>query len=343
MMRGFLVTVLSMLMGSLAMGAITDSEFETRERDAEFATWMSTLNLNSSAFTLKYKSTGTSVGLKIYQGSENVGKWVPENSATNVEAQVVSYAIGRYLQMSRLVVPSAYYQGSGGMLQTFRRMLESATEKNKWRLINRDALLEKLARNPDSMLGVYTADLRNEEVAELTDASRNTINQNHPIALFIRADGPQPSPVAQMSFRGVKTKDGKTPVNTELALAREFSQIMVLDILCGQWDRWSGGNVEATWTKDGVLHFLARDNGGAALSNSNHVSKYLQIVSRFDRAQIDRVRELGQKLSADPNGTAKFLKMWTKPKALQGRIQTLLNHVDNLRAQLGDAQVFFNP
>ncbi|MBX3017349.1 MAG: hypothetical protein KF767_05630 [Bdellovibrionaceae bacterium] len=276
-----------------------------------------------------------------YEGTENVGKWVPENSATNVEAQVVAYAIGRYLQMSRLVVPSAYHQGNGAMLEKFRAFMQNAVEKNKWRIINRDNLLAALARNPQTMLGVVTMDIRNEEVASLVDAARNTINSAHPVAQFIRADGARPSPTAMMSFAGVKTRDGKTPVNTELLLAREFSQIMVLDILCGQWDRWSGGNVEATWSKEGELHFIARDNGGAALSSSTQVSKYLQIVSRFDRAQIERVRALEQALAADPDGTAKSLKMWTKPKALQGRIRALLAHVEAMRARYGDAQVFF--
>jgi hypothetical protein len=325
---------------TVSAAAVSESELESRKKDLQFESLMKDLDLNDSQYVLKYKNTGTSLGIKIEVEKESFGKWVPENSATDVEAQVVSYYLGRFLNMSSLDVPSHYYLAKGRMLAEFKQMVTNASEKNKWRRENRDEILETLEDHPDDLLGVFTDHVRNAEALDIANPDANTINRNHPIAQFIQVTGPMPSKEKTMTLKGIKDKNKNTPSNTELQLAREFSQIMVMDILTGEWDRWSGGNVEGTWNDSGV-HFLARDNGGATMAGASGLKKYFGIVTRFDRGQIERVRHLHHLLNQDPEGTAALLRMRSRPKSLINRVNALLAHVNEQIEDHSEDKVFF--
>src|SRR5262245_54699044 len=314
------------------------SEFQTTPRDAEFAELMSKLNLNAEGIRLKYKDGGTSVGLKVDLSEKKLGKWLPRNSAGNPESQVVSYQLGRFLGMNELVMPSAYYQLDGAALSTFQRILQGARENNRWRRQNRDLNLAAIGQNPSGLMGVFTPLLEpnSEEAVGLANASANTINSANPIARFIRADGPLPSASRRMSLRGIKGGS-----ESELELARQFSQVMVLDILTGQWDRWSGGNVEAT-TDGSRVYFVARDNGGASMTGPGSFAKYSRIVTRFDRAQMERVDRLVHLLS-DRDQFAQLvaaLQLNSDPRFLLDRAQHLLTFVRTQNLQQGDGAFF---
>ena len=333
----FLLT--SFIFSRTVSAADLSSELQTTPQDVAFAKQMSELNFNAEGIRLTYKDGGTSVGMKIDQGNEKLGKWLPRNSAGNPEAQVVSYQLGRFLAMSALVMPSAYYKLDGEALSIFRKLLQGAQEKNRWRRENRDLNLAAIAQNPSGIIGVFTPYLehKSEEVVGLANSSANTINSADPIARFIRADGPMPSGSRRMSLRGVKEGGSES----ELELARQFSRIMVLDILTGQWDRWSGGNVEAA-TDGSSVHFVARDNGGASMTGPGTNAKYSHIVTRFDRVQIERVEKLVQLLSDRDQSTQliEALHLSSDPRFLLNRAQTLLAFVSTQASQHGDAAYF---
>jgi hypothetical protein len=124
---------------------------------------------------------------------------------------------------------------------------------------------------------------------------------------------------------------------TSLPLAIENARMDNL----GQWDRWSGGNVEAT--SDGSrVYFVARDNGGANMSGPGTFAKYSRIVTRFDRTQIQRVERLVQLLS-DRDQSAQLvaaLHLSSDPRFLLNRAQTLLAFVSNQASQHNDAAYF---
>ncbi len=336
-MKTLLLTVFAFSL-TTASAADLSSEFQTTSRDREFAELMAKLNLNAEGIKLAYKDGGTSVGLKIDRGDEKFGKWLPRNSAGNPEAQVVSYQLGRFLGMSELVMPSAYYKLDGTALSMFKKLLQGAPERNRWRRENRDTNLADIAQNPSGIMGVFTPALepKSQEVIGLANPSANTINSADPIARFIRADGPVPSASRRMSLRGIKGGS-----ESELELAREFSQIMALDILTGQWDRWSGGNVEAT-TDGSRVYFTARDNGGASMNGPGAFAKYSRIVTRFDRAQIERLEKLVQLLSDRDQSTqlTAALHLSSDPRFLLNRAQNLLAFVRTQAAQHGDATYF---
>jgi hypothetical protein len=323
-------------------------EFQNLDRDHAFSSFLTALDLESGAYGLGYKDKGTSLGLEIYNGDTKgkvIAKWLPENEAANIEGQVVSYHLGRFLGMGLLVIPSGYFTVHGKTLSSFQRMLDRASESNSLRLANQSALSDALSRNPNSMQGALMPKLAATkwEVVGLADTDNNTINRSHPIASFINVRGPMPSNSRAMTFHAVKTKDGKSPSASELDLAREFSMIMVLDLLGGQWDRWSGGNVEATYDPASTrLYFIARDNGGSTMVGTNYVNNYLNIVSRFDRGQIVRVQRLVQLLSSPQAAdTVTGLRLRSNPASLLARANALLKQVNALVVRFGDAAVFF--
>lgn len=322
--------------------ADVSNQFQTTAGDQEFLSKVQTLDLNCAGCTFKYKDTGTSVGMKIKINGEKGGKFVPPCSATNIEAQVVAYQLGRFLGMSNIVMPSAYYTLKGRALGEFKAMLNRASERNRWRLENRNKTLAAI-NGPSSagLLGVYTAALDggSPEVKGLAKPEANTINSAHPIAKFIKANGPVPSPGRMMTLQLAGVSN--VPAESELELARQFSKIMVLDMLAGEWDRWSGGNVEAT-IEDGKVFLLSRDNGGASMRGVAHMAKYKGIVTRFDREQIGRVRVLVQLLEDSSAGPelVKALQIRSANHSLLVRAKDILEHVKRQSAAHGEKAFF---
>lgn len=191
------MAILALLFVSLLAHADVSTYFDSSPEHQKFAEFVSQLDLGCADCSLEYKDSGTSVGMKLKIAGKKAGKWVPRCSATNPEAQVVSYNMARFLGMGELVVPSAYLRAQGAALNQFKSMLSSARERNKWRLKNRnDSLAEIAASGAKGLLGVYTIQMGGGslEAKGIANSAANTINRSHPIARFIRADGPTPSP-----------------------------------------------------------------------------------------------------------------------------------------------------
>jgi hypothetical protein len=148
---------------------------------------------------------------------------------------------------------------------------------------------------------------------------------------------------------GVKFPDPKdptektkiTPEDTELNLARQFSKIMVLDVLTGQWDRFSGGNIEAVYNKKkDVVQFIARDNGGASMNGPGY-SQYYKFLTRFDAGQIERVERLLSLLESNPEEMKAALQMRSKVDSLKNRCKKLLSHVKAVESEYGAEKTYF--
>ena len=337
--------LLGLILTSVAQATdIKAQEFQILDRDREFETMLAQLDLESSTFTLEYKSTGTSLGFKVYSGEKSFGKFLPLNEGTNPEAQIVSYRLGQFLHLGTLVVPSGAYVLSATLVSQFQALLLGKTETQRIRAQNQQNLLAAIEKDSTRLAGVFTPHIKKWEVKDLGDSVTNTIDPTNPIADWIRAEGPMPSGSHLITLKGVKAKKGeKQPMASELELSREFSQILVLDVLCGQWDRWSGGNIEATIDPaTGHLAFFARDNGGASMKGTGSIDATLRVVSRFDRDQISRVQRLLQILkSSDAKALTDALQLKSDPKSLRARASALLDQVQVLIGQYGEDQVYF--
>lgn len=323
-------------------GSTLAAEFRANVRDREFDSFVGKLDLNTNKFEFAYKKAGSTIGLKVMQDGDMLAKWSPKNGATNPEAQEVSHRLAQYMNVSDVVTPSAYYTLKGDALKQFRSMVHSTGETNPLRRTNRAAMIKELERHPNELTGVITPFMETKEVQGLQrpGGENGIINSAHPIAQLIQADKPMASDRRELE---IETNKG-TFTGNEKELAKQFSQMMVIDLLCGQYDRFSGGNIEATYDKEKGFHFLARDNGGASMSGSasKYVEYYKQIVSRFDRQQIQRVQDLVRELNGpNANDLVKQLHLKSDPSFLKDRAQKLLSHVKVLRAEYGDQRVFF--
>ena len=355
-MKKLLLPLLSLTLSlPLTAWSVGPDDFQTTKRDTDFSSLMSTLDLNGPGVTYEYKDTGTSIGIKPKRDGKGYGKWVPQNEATDVEAQVVSYHLGRFLGMSDIVLPSAYYTLTNPGLQQFSALITKGgpLDGNVHRTKNKARIQAAIRANPSSMLGVYTPKLKFESLEVDGIRQGNNIISSHQIAKSIRADQPMPSNNLMALNLIVKKKDRekidpatvKELKDTELELARQFSKIMVLDMLCGQYDRWSGGNVEAGYDlQQKRVFFFARDNGGAGMSGKAEgvLTKYSTIVTRFDSEQIARV-ELLVKYLSNPSEAAQLkeaLGLKANPTFLLGRARAVLAHVRAQATKHGDKAFF---
>lgn len=341
-------------------------ELENDKDDLKFLEMMSTLDLENSTVTkttadvgkyfLEYKKTSTSAGVRVHlvelkDGKidlDKIGKWVPENSANVVEVQVVAYNLARFLHMGDLAAPSAYYTMGPKGLALFLPMLKCESEKKGQHQDNCKNIRAALKKNPNAMVGSFVDQISNEqEVLKMNTfkgAGNGKLDQSHPIAKFINVKGPMPSADVQMdlglTFENAEGKKVKGQ-NSQLNLARQFSKIMVLDILTGQWDRFSGGNIEAIFKKKkNVVQFIAIDNGGASMKGAAKLL-YWEAVTRFDKAQIERVEHLLNLLKNDKAATAAGLGIKSDTASLVGRIEKLLAHVEAQVKTHGEAKAFF--
>ena len=267
--------------------------------DRAFDKKVASLDLEDRSYEFTYKTSGTSIGFKVASpGKRNSGMWVPECSATNLEAEVVSYRLSRVLGVSENFNPASYYELGPGAISRFKSMMRS--EKNKWRRENTGKVRSRISSNSQTLFGIYKFRHKrsSQDISRL--ASGNRLKTSHPLARFIRGDGPMPG-TKRIGVPGVRAEasGAPSPTESEAVLASQLSTMFVIDMLTGQWDRFSGGNIEAYAHKDGRLQLISRDNGGASLSwnTSAWYNRYASWVTRFDRQLVERLVALDQFLS----------------------------------------------
>lgn len=330
---------------------------QSKPRDIRFETVVRELDLKSPNVTLAYKMGTTSVGLKIIKDGKYLAYWYPEGNVSAVpEGQVVTYTLARFLHMSELVAPSDYFDVSGPALKTLMDFLENdnADGDDPWKQKSIADVLASARRHfseDTALTGAITKKMDNFEPYALVDWQHNRFNSEHPIAKMIRANEPQPSSIRILDLPDFVAESGEVNTSTEEKLASDLSQIMVLDMLSGQQDRFSGGNLEARFDKSeddplvGHLRFLIRDNGQAEFVNGGpegtEFKKYLTIVTRFDRKQIQRVALLSSLIEKSPEEIRETLKMKSEIGLLKVRADAVLRHVDEQIRLYGEDQVFF--
>ena len=281
------------------------------KRDLDFDQMMKTVDLDDPALRLEYKkptSDGSSIGVFIGVGDKPTDRsFVPTNSSSIPEAEVVSYRLSRFLGVSRNYYPVDYYTLSPKATARFRDMVVNTRETSEDRIVNRNIVLKELKANPNGLLGIYRLKPKAKMAATRSLGTEGNLNPNTSLAQAIRANGAMPAD-RQMPLEGVK--GGRpdfpaTPTERQVELARQLSTIFVVDQLLGQWDRfWE--NLEASGDKSGRLKLVARDNGGATLDDLEGYELYSGWVSRFDRDIVDRLTALNAFLKGQAKEFAGF-------------------------------------
>ena len=210
-------------------------------------------------------------------GQGTVGALIPDNSANYITGEVNAWCLGRALGCAELFQPAVRVSLRGPGLATFKTLLRQTSYKgNKEQ--NRLTVLKQIEREPSALPVVFKRWSQNPK--EYPIETGNTLNTQDMIARYLRNDAPEPTG-ATVTIRGATA--------TQRDLARQLSNIFLVDALCGQWDRFSGGNLH-TDIQDGHVQFMALDNGGASITGPlRYTTKYTNLVSRFDKEIADRL------------------------------------------------------
>lgn len=286
----------SLLVTSTAGLALAQSAPGTK-RDLAFDADMKTVDLDDPGLRLDYKmptSDGSSIGFFIGRGDKPTdASFVPTNSSSIPEAEVVSYRLARFLGVSRNYYPVDYYNLGPKATAKLREMVTKIRETESDRIANRNLVLKQLKANPDTILGIYRRKPRTKLYTVRSLGTEGQFNMNTGLSAAIRAQGPMPTDklMPLEGIKGGRPDYPPQPTERQVELARQLSTIFVIDQLLGQWDRfWE--NLEATGDKNGRLKLVARDNGGATLDDWDDYETYNRWVSRYDRELIDRLTAL---------------------------------------------------
>lgn len=254
------------------------------------------LDLTKSGVTLGMSSGGTSVYGVYTVGGKPQGAILPENAATKISGEIITFYIARAVGADSLYSPAIYHRLQGANLREFRKLIPSTPFKSKLKEQNRVALLARIAKSPTGIDTAYKHwGNKPADYDALVSVKANSLSSSHVIpggrtafAKLLKCDGPRPSSSTPLRMNGA--------TNSELELARELSTIFLIDALSQQWDRFSGGNLQ-TITVDGTVHFAAYDNGGT-WGGPKWTQKALANVSRFDRDVAEELLKMERFLSS---------------------------------------------
>ncbi len=223
---------------------------------------------------------------KVLKHGEVVGRFRPESAGTSVRAEITSFNIARGLGCGELFQPAVEIELRGKGLTTFHRMLETATFP-EYKEDERREILQAIDDNPEGLSGAYKpippVNAMKYRGAERPDDPPNgALDTGDIIARHLRHDAPQPGrePVA-LPHTGLRASPAR--------LARDLSDILLVDALAGQWDRFSGNNLHIVPTADGA-RLMAIDNGGAdPINDQGYLDKFCQWVTRFDEPVVQHL------------------------------------------------------
>ena len=293
---------------ALALACVRAHGAEARSlelpQSAELRSWFSLVKevetgLEQGDEHFSFQMKKMHVHAKVLRDGEVIGAFRTETSSTCVDGEIASFSIARVLGCGELFQPAARIELRGKGLATFRKLMEAARFPDFKEEDRRKVLLE-IEQNPNGLRGGFRmatpANAEKYHSIEVPSLPPNgVLNEQDRVAVFLKCGSPQPG-AEEMKLRRLECR---APA---VSLARELSNILLVDALAGEWDRFSGGNLHAVVTA-GRAHFLAVDNGGANfLEDQGNMGRFKKTVTRFDRRVVQRLFALEEFLAAAESG-----------------------------------------
>lgn len=318
---------------------------------------------DANLYTFPALSGTTSVNLKVAKkdakdtsGFKSLGSFVTVNEAANPNAEIAYFNLSVILGVDSFFRPAIRYELGNRGKEEFRKLLVSTKLVGAIRNNNKERILKSISNYPNENLKGCLKAKKEENIHELEDMvktkwpSAGRLNYKHPILKLIQAQNEQP----KIGDRILLRKDFEGDAVT---LAREFSIILTLDTVFGQYDRFSGGNIVLSRDEMNNAHFYATDNGGAEIVDSVASAKDMtERFSRFDRTVILKLKELNNFLNNPASGYLGYTSAeafifdlglyfrYPPERYLDGlkkNLAVLLHHVHESEERFGD-KIYFN-
>lgn len=252
---------------------------------------------DASVFSFKELSGSSSINLKIQKidasdekGFKAYGSFVAVNEAANPNSEIGSFNLAAIVGADSFYRPTIPYSLGKRAQAEFKNLLATLPISGSMKIANKKRILSNLEKGA-LLPGCIKAKKDDTEIAiesMLVKGWRGStsLNPNHAVMKFLQAGNPQPKKGDTILMHPNYTGDA-------LTLAREFSTILTIDAVFGQYDRFSGGNIVLMKDENNSTHFYATDNGGADIVNSVAATKItLRSVSRFDKKVILKIKEM---------------------------------------------------
>ncbi|NOT80202.1 MAG: hypothetical protein HOP07_14505 [Bacteriovoracaceae bacterium] len=210
-----------------------------------------------STFQFKELSGTTSVNLKIHKidptdpkGTKSYGTFLGLNDSGNPNTEIAYFQLAAILGVDHLYRPALRYYLGAKAQSEFKKLLLSAEFSGKMRNLNKEFLLKEIAKNKP-LEGALKAK-KDESSIEFESAvmtarfsKKLILNNKYPFLKALSANEAQPR-------KGEKNTILKDYIGDEFELSKEFSNQLILDVIFGQYDRFSGGNVVISKDEAGV-------------------------------------------------------------------------------------------
>ena len=254
---------------------------------------------DSSKFQFNELSGSTSINLKIQKidltdpkGYKAYGSFLTVNESGNPNSEIAYFNLAAILGVDRMFRPAIRYELGPVASLAFMKLIKASSINGQQRSGNKKRILRAI-HSGSPLLGCIKAKKSEstqsyESMTKSGRKSNGSLSPSDSIVKFIQASKQQP-----ISGDIVFLK--KNYSGDALELSREFSILLTLDSIFGQYDRFSGGNI--TLEKDDLemAHFVAVDNGGAEIVDSQYlVKKTVKLFSRYDRNVINKIQEFYQ-------------------------------------------------
>jgi hypothetical protein len=243
--------------------------------------------------------------LKIDKNGKTVGSFIWRRSrgnSGNPNTEIAYFNMARILGFENIVRPAVPFKIGPRAITEYEKLLKNDPINNQQRQDNRSATLEFIQTNPGEMRGGLKCKKpkSTEEYNEIV--GNDGPNMDDPIMRLVQAD--QPMPAAEVTIK-IKNKIYKA---SAVDTGRAWSNLMVLDAIFGQWDRFSQGNVTVV-TENDTFALFSTDNGGADFGQT-WPERNVGWFSRYDANTVARLKQL----SAFLEGQATEFGGYTDPK-----------------------------
>jgi hypothetical protein len=336
-----------------------------------------------TAFDLLSDFEGTSIILRVRDAAsrEKLAVIKTTTSNTRVEAEVYAHRLSVFLGFEELVPDVHYVTLDLPTIDKVRELLRGVRYSDERKEARRDRVLRQLwsareggtpfrgAMKPWLSAFIFHNGLGQRESLAESDVMR-----------YLRARGPQPTDESVRLRQYTRLYEPLGTHQGEIALwqlAEDLSNIMVLDSLTGQNDRFPGANLHFIATSGqeteigerrgrpiydmGTVRLLALDNGAALHDRIGSGIRDLQgdivggtRVERFEPETLARLDALGRRLLGRSCDAAPFddevEAIWNylgledaEDRALAaGYLERALDYIDDIRNRSGD-DALLNP